>query len=118
MSDALGLFGDYDKVKPNIADVNPMTHEVSEVKAQPDIIDINPLDTFKEIAEKHGIELNKPNPKCKRCYGRGVEYIQHPGEITAFPKACSCITKNHEKRMKQVMEDVQILEAAKKRMKK
>ena len=111
MSDPLGLFGEYSKAEPSVANVNPLTHDVVDVKDSTPVqdIDINPLEMIREIALKHGIELNTPKPKCKSCRGRGVVYIRHPGELVELPKACHCITKDHMKRRASVMEEVQTL---------
>lgn len=45
------------------------------------------LDIITATAKQHGITLRKPNSGCKKCYGRGYEYLTTEGS----PHPCSCI---------------------------
>jgi hypothetical protein len=57
--------------------------------------DVKPFDQIKSIAKTMGYSIKDPNPKCKRCYGRG--YI---GFNVAFgnrtPVPCDCIYDKKE----------------------
>ena len=45
------------------------------------------MDIITATAKQHGITLRKPNAGCKKCFGRGYEYITTEGS----PHPCGCI---------------------------
>lgn len=45
------------------------------------------MDMITATAKQHGITLRKPNTGCKKCFGRGYEYITSEGS----PHPCGCI---------------------------
>lgn len=121
-NDVLNIFGqNYENVNPDVATVNPNTHEVQDVvdadrlKEEALLAAMNrtPMDSIRAIAEKHGIPLNNPKKNCKSCHGRGWFMIQRPGEVVDLPQACHCITKEHSKRMVNIQNQALALEIAK-----
>jgi hypothetical protein len=51
---------------------------------------ISVFERLKLFAKQMGQEVNDPNPKCKKCYGRGYTGINIDGDI---PQPCNCIYK-------------------------
>tara|TARA_Y100000310_G_C20704121_1_gene833214 strand:+ start:7831 stop:8352 length:522 start_codon:yes stop_codon:yes gene_type:complete len=49
---------------------------------------VDPMDVIRKIAEKTGNKIQDPNPKCRKCYGRG--YTARDAKTKA-PIPCKCI---------------------------
>jgi hypothetical protein len=60
--------------------------------------DVSPFELIKSLAEKNGTKIEKPNPSCHYCYGRG--YVGIDIKSTS-PVPCACIfrgrTENERK---------------------
>lgn len=87
--ESIGL-GDYSNVnisKKNIY-VNPETGE----QVDPNTLTI--AQKLKYIATSMGQKVNDPDPKCKKCYGRGYTGINPDGNI---PHVCDCMYKEFYK---------------------
>ena len=53
-----------------------------------DMHSMDPMEIIKKSAEQYGIKLNKPDPKCKKCGGRGWTARRYPD---GAPIACDFI---------------------------
>lgn len=51
---------------------------------------LTPFDKLKIASKQIGQTINDPDPKCKKCYGRGYTGINLDGNI---PQPCTCIYK-------------------------
>ena len=67
-----------------------------EVNESGEQVEITPLQKIKFAAEKFGLELNDPNPSCKRCFGRGYTSIDSK---TKVPVSCTCLLPKQLKDM-------------------
>jgi len=68
--------------------------EHSEELTDEEFANISELDMIKAMALKNNISIDDPNPKCKKCYGRGYRG-KHAN--TGAPVPCSCLFRNQEK---------------------
>lgn len=59
-----------------------------------DLRNRDPWQVIREAAEQMHIKINKPNPSCKKCHGRGYTGRRHD---TGEPLTCSCIFPKEEK---------------------